>query len=376
MDKGLNLFRKNKSTAGSRVARCFIGLGGNLGDSTGYINRAVKMLDDTEGVFVETLSRIIRTKPLGVEDQPDYFNAVVALNTSMPAEKLHQRLSMTEKALGRVRTEDKWAARTIDLDLLLYGDKIIDSPGLNVPHSSMHLRTFVLDGMCEIAPDFIHPTLRRTMRELKERLNGGDFLIEKDRPRLISVAGVIGCGKTTLATGLVKSLGSKLLREAYDKNPYLARVYDGQKELALDSQLFFLKSRVEQIGRGELTPGMIAVTDYVFDKEIIYARLTLNNEQYDRYMAEYRSAAGKVVEPSLVIYLSTEPEKCLERIRCRNRPYEQKIELSTLEHLYEEYEKMFADWRKSPVITPEPYEFDSRKDEDITKLAEESVYYI
>ncbi len=361
--------------AGSQITTAYIGLGSNLGDRVGFINKALENLDKTERITVAAVSRMIETRPLGDRAQGDYINTVAKIETTLTAEQLYEQMMITENSLGRTRDE-KWAPRTIDLDLLLYGDEVINQAGLTIPHSRMHLRSFVLQGMCELDADLQHPVLKRSMTELAKRLAGNDFMLDGQKPQLISVAGVIGVGKTTLAKALAQMLDCQMLAEAYDTNPYLADVYAGKSQLALDSQLYFLNSRVEQLDNNLLKPGCAVVTDYVFEKEMIYAERTLDPGQLAQYKKHNSEAAPTVATPVLVIYLKDSVQQCLERIRRRNRPYEQQIELVTLKILSDDYERLFADWPRSPVMRPAANEFNCLDNADVKSLANEVKSYI
>jgi deoxyadenosine/deoxycytidine kinase len=285
-------------------------------------------------------------------EQPPYLNAVAEINTTLSAKELLRELVKIENSLGRHRT-GKWSPRTIDLDLLLFGREIINTPDLTIPHRQMHLRSFVLNGLCELNSNLVHPVLNRTVKELAQRLNGKNFVPQMDIPQLICVAGVIGVGKTTLAGELSRTLGCKLVLEAYDTNPFMPEVYAGKKELALDSQLYFLASRIEQLNKNSLSLGQVVISDYIFEKENIYAAQLLNNEQQALYQGLSRHLAGAVAAPVLVIYLRASAKDCLERIQKRNRPYEREIELQFLEALDSSYEQLFADWDTCPVIRQE-----------------------
>ena len=157
----------------------YIGLGSNLGDRQGYIDQALKALAGVEKVSLVRVSDIIETAALGDTPQYSYLNAVAQLETSLDAGSLHQVLIDIEKKIGRKRTK-KWSARTIDLDLLLFDDEIIKTESLTVPHPQMHLRSFVLDGLCQLNPSLVHPMLRETARELSRRLGGADFVLRPD----------------------------------------------------------------------------------------------------------------------------------------------------------------------------------------------------
>jgi 2-amino-4-hydroxy-6-hydroxymethyldihydropteridine diphosphokinase len=353
----------------------YIGLGSNLGDRKGFIHKALKMLAETKNIEVARVSDLIETAPLGGANQPKYLNAVAQIKTALTAEDLHKILVNIETSLGRTRKE-KWSSRTIDLDLLLFGEEIINSPDLTVPHPQVHLRSFVLKGLRELNRELVHPVLKESIDELALRLNGADFVINGEQPQLVSVAGIIGVGKTTLAKKLSNILDCKCILEAYDKNPYLPDVYAGKKELALDSQLFFLTSRVEQLNCNAMDNGQIAISDYVFDKELIYAQRLLNAEQLALYYKIHKQIISDVVSPVLVIYLTDSVQNCLERIHRRNRPYEQKIQPQFLDSLSCGHEKLFADWKKCPVIRLSMSKFDYMQDGNIQYLANQIRSYI
>ncbi len=357
------------------TVKAYIGLGSNLGDRSSYIDRAVGLLKNTHGVELMRLSDIIETEPLGHIDQPKYFNAVAEITTSLPPEELFTQMQKIESTLDR-NTGSKWQARTIDLDLLLYKDQIIKTDQLQVPHSQLHLRTFVLKGLSQIAPDLIHPSLNISMAELLNRLNGGDFFIDPEKPKLVSIAGLIGVGKTTLGQKLAEQFGTELLREPYDTNPYMPEVYAGKADQALNSQLYFLNHRVEQLDPESLKPGKAIFTDYIFEKELIYSEKLLDKAQLHEYEKQYPTAYKNVAKPILVIYLKDSPGNCLERIHERNRPYEQKIKREFLTELNKAYDRMLSLYKHCPVITVLKSQFDCHRDPDIQYLSEQIKVYI
>jgi deoxyguanosine kinase len=353
----------------------YIGLGSNLDDRESTIGRALEMLSKAENIKVARVSDLIETTPLGHFSQPKFINGVAEVKTMLSAENLYGKLAEIEALLGR-KHQGKWMPRTIDLDLLLFGSDIINLTHLTVPHSQMHLRSFVLKGMCQLNSEFIHPVIKEPMKELAARLGGQDFMLNPHFPQLVSVAGIIGVGKTTLAKGLSKKLGCELLLEPYDTNPFMPDVYAGKKELALDSQLYFLTNRISQLNHNILEPGRIVISDYIFNKERIYANRLLNPQQLDLYEMIFQSISAGVAQPVLVIYIQDSVQRCLERIHDRNRPYEQKIELQFLEVLSCDYEQLFADLKICPVIRIQLSEFDCRRDSDIEHLANQVKYYI
>jgi 2-amino-4-hydroxy-6-hydroxymethyldihydropteridine diphosphokinase len=130
----------------------FVGLGANLGDREATIGRAVELLGRTPGVEVVAVSTLRETEPVDYLDQPRFLNGAVALETSLSARELLDRLLAVERALGRERTGPRFGPRTIDLDLLLYGYERIDEPGLRVPHPRLHERAFALEPLAELDP--------------------------------------------------------------------------------------------------------------------------------------------------------------------------------------------------------------------------------
>ena len=146
----------------------YIALGSNLGDKEKNLRRAIMLLLQ-QGIDVEKVSSFISTEPYGVTDQPQFLNAVCRVSTSLAPLALLDVLLATELAMGRVRLRH-WGERNIDLDLLLYEDVVIDEPRLRLPHPDMQNRDFVLLPLAEIAPELVHPTLKKSIKELKDRL--------------------------------------------------------------------------------------------------------------------------------------------------------------------------------------------------------------
>lgn len=145
------------------MAEAYIGLGSNQGNRHQNLQDAIRALD--ERVQVLDLSAIYRTKAWGLEDQPDFFNQVLKVKTKMTPEDLLEVTQGIERGLGRQR-EIRWGPRTIDLDLLIYGELIKHCESLRIPHPGIPDRNFVLTGMMDLAPNLKHPVLGKTIREL------------------------------------------------------------------------------------------------------------------------------------------------------------------------------------------------------------------
>lgn len=134
------------------MALAYVGLGANLGDREGTLRRAVEGLREADGVEVLAASELHETDPVGVIDQPRFLNGAVALRTELAPRELLELLLEIERGLGRVRDGERWGPRTIDLDLLVYEDVIVDEPGLRVPHPRLHERRFALEPLAELDP--------------------------------------------------------------------------------------------------------------------------------------------------------------------------------------------------------------------------------
>jgi 2-amino-4-hydroxy-6-hydroxymethyldihydropteridine diphosphokinase len=139
-----------------QALRAYVGLGSNLAQPREQIRGALEAIGALSSTRVVTQSSLYRSAPMGPADQPDYLNAVVAIDTGLGPRGLLEALQRVERAQGRVRSV-RWGPRTIDLDILLYGDRVIDEPGLRVPHPGMPQRAFVLVPLLEIAPDLVLP---------------------------------------------------------------------------------------------------------------------------------------------------------------------------------------------------------------------------
>ena len=138
------------------MPRAYVGLGANLGDRQEFLDRAVALLAATDGVQLLAVSELLETDPVGLVDQPRFLNGAAAVETTLSARELLEVLLGIERTLGRVRGE-RWGPRTIDLDLLLYGDTVVDEPGLEVPHPRLHERRFALEPLSDLDPELEVP---------------------------------------------------------------------------------------------------------------------------------------------------------------------------------------------------------------------------
>lgn len=147
----------------------YIALGSNIGDSETYLNEAVEKIGQIPTCTVEKVSSYLVTEPYGVTDQPDFLNACLKMRTLLYPEELLKELNRIEKEAGRERIIH-WGSRTLDLDILLYDDIVLEEDDLCIPHVEMHKRSFVLEPLAEIAPYKRHPVYGKTVREMLEEI--------------------------------------------------------------------------------------------------------------------------------------------------------------------------------------------------------------
>lgn len=161
-----NLAYSNNS--GKSQGNAAIGMGSNLGESLDTLKNAIQTLGEIPGINLITYSNWYRTKPIG-PPQPDYINGCALLKVELTPHKLLEILLETEQKFKRVRLEH-WGPRTLDLDLILYDDLILDTPNLQIPHPRMRERAFVLVPLAEIAPNWIDPVSGKTIAKLHEEV--------------------------------------------------------------------------------------------------------------------------------------------------------------------------------------------------------------
>lgn len=174
-----------------------------------------------------------------------------------------------------------------------------------------------------------------------------------NRFRHIVVEGPVGAGKTSLARRLAERMGAELVLENADENPFLPRFYEDRKRYALPTQLFFLISRVEQARRltqGELfSPSTVA--DFTLDKDMLFARLTLDDAEFRLYQQLYEGLRPQSYAPDLVIYLQANPATLMERVRKRGYAYERQLSETYLSDLAKAYSEFFYHYEGTPLLT-------------------------
>ncbi len=147
------------------MAKVYLLLGGNLGDRNYYIQMSEQSIDRELGAIINR-SSIYETEPWGFQHEQNFYNRVVEINTLLNPQELLEKIHNIENNLGRERKNQQYSARTIDIDILFYDDLILNEPNLIIPHSQLHNRKFALEPLCEIIPEFMHPVMNVTVREL------------------------------------------------------------------------------------------------------------------------------------------------------------------------------------------------------------------
>src|SRR5512137_756699 len=174
----------------------------------------------------------------------------------------------------------------------------------------------------------------------------------------LSIEGVIGVGKTTLARMLQPSFQSSILLEVFEENPFLSNFYQDRARYAFQTQMFFLLSRYYQQRRG--VPEMLAagaglISDYTFEKDALFARINLAGDELEMYHRLHEALAEKIPVPDLIVYLRASTDSLMQRIAFRDRPYERQMERAYIDELNQAYDTFFAGEarRRSPVLVIE-----------------------
>jgi 2-amino-4-hydroxy-6-hydroxymethyldihydropteridine diphosphokinase len=306
------------------MPRCLIGLGSNLGNRRETIEEALAKLRRPPQVRVIGISSFRETAPIGgPADQPPYLNAAALLDSSLHPQTLLALLQQIETEAGR-RRKETWGPRTLDLDLLLYGELVLSTPTLALPHPRMAWRRFVLEPAAEVAGQMRHPLIGWTVAGLLEHLNTA--------LPYVAVAGPIAAGKTHLARLLCDKTSVRLISEALNEKS-LEIFYADPAGNAWTMELEFLHKRtdllaVDSAAWSERRP---AVSDFWFDQSCAFARAWLSESQRPTFFEYWQEARQKVVQPKLIVFLDAPAETLMERIRQRSRRGEEYLSLEKID---------------------------------------------
>ncbi|HEX3725805.1 MAG TPA: 2-amino-4-hydroxy-6-hydroxymethyldihydropteridine diphosphokinase [Pirellulales bacterium] len=274
------------------MPRSLVALGSNLGDRRQWLDRAIALLAAEPRIESFVASRYHSTTPVGGPGgQESFLNAAVRFETSLAPEQLHAVLRRIEDQLGRARGA-RWGPRTIDLDLLLYGDALIDTLELIVPHPRMAFRRFALEPAADVAPEMVHPTIGWTIARMLEHL-------QLELP-YVALAGIAGSGKTALAGRLSANLRAHLLLDPASDGG--GPQHGDPSGHAYDHQIQFLVRRQPMLDKaGWPLDRALAVSDFYFDQSLAYARAELAPVDVDRFESAWQIAAESVVRPKLLV---------------------------------------------------------------------------
>jgi 2-amino-4-hydroxy-6-hydroxymethyldihydropteridine diphosphokinase len=276
---------------------CLIGLGSNLGDRSRALDDAVARLGRHPQVRLVSTSPWLETCAVGgPPGQPDYLNGVVLVETSLAPEALLGVLQGIERELGR-RRDERWAPRTIDLDLLLYDQVVRSGPPPVLPHPRMAWRRFVLEPAAAVAGGMIHPEIGWTVRQLLDHLNA--------TPWYVAICGVVGSGKTLVARQVAQGSGARLLAASS----------------TLENALEWLEevTGLLQADRPEWqTSDLATVSDFWLEASLAAARLFLPAAQWEAYRARWEASRARVVRPRLIVLLEPPAEEVLRRLGSRS----------------------------------------------------------
>ena len=302
---------------------------------------------------IHAISKVYETPAWGFDGNA-FLNGCIAVSSRLSAEEILQRLLGIENELGRLRTNaEGYQNRTIDLDIILSEELVIDSDSLKIPHPEMQLRKFVLFPLADIAAKQIHPVLKTSILELKERLKDDSFielypetLTSPTRKysfvnyNYVAIEGNIGAGKTSLSTMISQDFNAKLILERFKDNPFLPKFYEDKHRYAFPLEMSFLADRYQQLSddlaQYDLFTDFV-VSDYDVFKSLIFAKITLQEDEYALYEKLFRIMYKELIKPDLYIYLYQNTDRLLENIKNRGRDYEQNIQPEYLIEINKSY---------------------------------------
>ncbi|WP_421805415.1 2-amino-4-hydroxy-6-hydroxymethyldihydropteridine diphosphokinase [Flagellimonas sp.] len=372
-----------------RKQKVYLSLGSNLGNRHANLQKAIFRIQQKAGSILD-ISSVYENPAVGFDGEP-FLNIVISVLTPLPPKELLDTILQIERDFGRIRNEGGgYRSRTLDIDIIYYGSEVINHDDLVVPHPHMQHRNFVLKPLADIAPQFYHPVLYKDTRNLLQECSDRSQFTKtkhklfKDRSglfsqlQLIAIEGNIGAGKTTLSKMISDDFNAKLVLERFADNPFLPKFYEDQARYAFPLEMSFLADRYQQFmddtSQFDLFKNFM-VSDYDIFKSLIFAKVTLQKEEFNLYRKVFSFMYKEVKKPEIYLYLYQNTERLLANIKKRGRDYEQNIAPEYLEKINRGY----LDFIKSNptqnsiildvgeldfVSHPEDYEFIIQKLED------------
>lgn len=328
-----------------------LSLGSNLGDRLDNLRKGIDHIHHSVGTVIN-VSRVFESPAWGFDGEP-FLNCAISMHCSKSADTILRLIKRIEDASGRSSKKvGQYESRTIDIDLIAYDEEIIKFDHLEVPHPLMQDRLFVLLPMRDLKLEWRHPIFQQYLPELLELTSDqnqcrpvADLISPLDsiRPSLcnyIAIEGNIGAGKTTLTNRIAEDLNAKTVLERFADNPFLPKFYDDQSRYAFPLEMSFLADRYQQISddlaQFDLFREFI-VADYHIFKSLIFAKVTLTDDEYRLYRKLFDIIYREIPKPDLYVYLYQNTEKLLANIKRRGRSYEQDITPEYLEKINRGY---------------------------------------
>lgn len=294
------------------------------------------------------------------------MNCVVWVRSSMPPSSVLGKILAIEKQMGReLRSTKKHRSRIIDIDIVLIDDLITKSKNLTVPHPEIEHRKFVLHPLSEVNPNVRHPVHHEKIIELQEKtvdtsniekisrwLTNPHKEYDVSSYNYIAIEGNIGAGKTSLASRIANDFNAKLILERFKDNPFLPKFYEDQRRYAFPLEMSFLADRYQQlledIKQFDLFKDFV-IADYDVFKSLIFAKVTLQVEEYELYKKLFHIMHKELPRPDVYIYLYQNTDRLLENIMKRGREYEKSIEGSYLAKINEGYLEFIKSQRTNTI---------------------------
>ncbi|MFN8324446.1 MAG: 2-amino-4-hydroxy-6-hydroxymethyldihydropteridine diphosphokinase [Flavobacteriaceae bacterium] len=328
-----------------------LSLGSNQGNRLENIERCITLIHQKIATVIR-VSKLYETPSWGFESEP-FYNAALVVHSYKSADEILNEILQLEVELGRVRSGNNgYEQRIIDIDLISFDEQIIATEKLKVPHPEMQNRLFVLKPMNDLNLDWRHPILQKYLRELlvlSEDKSSCKMIKELQSPvsqiklheyNYIAIEGNIGAGKTTLTHKLAEDFNAKMVLERFADNPFLPKFYEDQNRYAFPLEMSFLADRYQQISddlaQFDLFKDFI-VADYHVFKSLIFAKVTLAEDEFRLYKTMFDIVYKEMPKPDLYIYLYQNTQRLLENIKQRGRSYEQEIPAEYLEKINSGY---------------------------------------
>lgn len=328
-----------------------LSLGSNQGNRLENIEQAIALIHQ-EVATVVLVSSMYESDSWGFESDI-FYNCAIAIHTNLSPLKLLKKILKLEQKLGRIRTESpSYQPRVIDIDIIAYGDEVVETEFLQVPHPHLHNRLFVLLPLVEIVPHWTHPKTKKTITELISNCTDSGACkkigslkaplskINLEHFNYIAVEGNIGAGKTTLVSKIAEDFNAKTVFERFADNPFLPKFYKDQNRYAFPLEMSFLADRYQQISddlaQFDLFKDFI-VADYHIFKSLIFAKVTLAEDEFRLYKTLFDIIYKEMPKPDLYIYLYQNTDRLLQNIKRRGRSYEQEIPAEYLEKINNGY---------------------------------------